>query len=419
MSDGVGDELEAVLETIRESDRIDERDKNLLLEYNRRLRRQRSRVGELRRLKNLKHLRLLAGHSQKYDVDELPEPALADTFEDSEAVGLFLDWIHATYSNEETNRDYRAALRSLGEHATDGDISDPLDEISATTPNDYRPMPDPAKMYRWEAHIQPMLDAARYTRERAMIAVAWDAGLRSGELHGLRVGDVTDHKFGLSVTVDGKKGQRSVTLVPGVPYLRRWLENHPAPDDQSAPLWSDLDTVRDVTYAMKVKMLKKPARDADMSPPSSATPTRMRKSSASYLASQGVNQAHLEDHHGWKRGSDAAARYIAVFGDANDRAIAKAHGVEVEDNDPDPIAPVECPRCSRETPRERGACVWCGQALAQETAREVDHQRTEIMESLAETTSEEVAKALMDVDEKLGGDALFSYEGALEEGTGD
>ena len=413
------EKVKYILDTIRESDQLDDRDIELLVQYNRRLRRQQSRVGVKRRLKNLKHLRLLAGHSEKYSSDELPDATLANALNDREAVGQFLDFIHATYSNEETNRDYRAALRSFGEHATDGDISAPMDEISATTSNNYQPMPDPAKMYRWQDHVQPMFDAARYTRERAMIAVAWDAGLRSGELFNLRIGDIADHKYGLSVTVDGKRGQHSVTLIPGVPYLKRWLENHPAPDDQTAPLWSDLDTVRDVSYDMKLRMLKKPARDADMTPPSSMTPTRMRKSSASYLASQGVNQAHLEDHHGWKRGSDAAARYITVFADAGDRAIAEAHGVDVEPDENDPIAPIECPRCSRETPRERGACVWCGQALAQETAREVDHQRTEIMQSLAETTSDEVAQALMSVDDKLGGDALFSYEGAADAPTGD
>lgn len=58
------------------------------------------------------------------------------------------------------------------------------------------------------------------------------------------------------------------------------------------------------------------------------TPTVFRKSSASYLASQNVSQAHLEDHHGWTRGSKIAARYIAVFDDANEREIARARGAE-------------------------------------------------------------------------------------------
>lgn len=65
-------------------------------------------------------------------------------------------------------------------------------------------------------------------------------------------------------------------------------------------------------------MLQGPARKADINH-TDITFRRMRKSSASYLASENVNQAHLESHHGWTRGSDVASRYIAVFGEANDR----------------------------------------------------------------------------------------------------
>ncbi len=88
---------------------------------------------------------------------------------------------------------------------------------------------------------------------------------------------------------------------------------------------------------MKLKILKKHARKAGVNH-CDVTFTRMRKSSASYLASDGVNQAHIEDHHGWDRGSDVASRYVAVFGDANDRAIAQAHGVDVEEDESEPIA---------------------------------------------------------------------------------
>ena len=41
--------------------------------------------------------------------------------------------------------------------------------------------------------------------------------------------------------------------------------------------------------------------------------TNFGKSSASFLSSQGMNQAHIEDHYGWVCGSDVAARYGSVF----------------------------------------------------------------------------------------------------------
>ena len=33
----------------------------------------------------------------------------------------------------------------------------------------------------------------------------------------------------------------------------------------------------------------------------------------------------------------------------------------------DPTKSIECPRCQKETPRDRGQCMWCGQALSPET----------------------------------------------------
>jgi len=91
-------------------------------------------------------------------------------------------------------------------------------------------------MLDWDEDIIPMIEACKNSRDEALIAVAFDAGARSGELQDLTVGDVNDHKHGLRIFVDGKTGQRDVTLIPSVPYLQRWLGDHPAPDDTTAPV---------------------------------------------------------------------------------------------------------------------------------------------------------------------------------------
>lgn len=74
-------------------------------------------------------------------------------------------------------------------------------------------------MLKWEKDVLPMIEETRNARDAALIAVAFDAGARSGELQELTVGDVTDAKNGLRIFVDGKMGQRSVLLIPSVPYL--------------------------------------------------------------------------------------------------------------------------------------------------------------------------------------------------------
>jgi len=62
---------------------------------------------------------------------------------------------------------------------------------------------------------------------------------------------------------------------------------------------------------MFTKILEGAAEDAGVDKP--VTFTNFRKSSASYLASQGMNQGHIEDHHGWVRGSDVADAVLTLI----------------------------------------------------------------------------------------------------------
>ena len=71
-----------------------------------------------------------------------------------------------------------------------------------------------------------MIEEARNARDATLIAVAFDAGARSGELRDLTVGDVSDAENGLRVFVDGKRDsapyfsfQASPTFSVGCPTI--------------------------------------------------------------------------------------------------------------------------------------------------------------------------------------------------------
>ena len=107
--------------------------------------------------------------------------ALGEAVDDRDTAEDIVRCIKRTYDNEETNRDFRVALRDFGKHTTEGDDVPPaLDLISSTTSRSYKPQPDPSEMLHWEDHIIPMVDACHDNRDAAIIATAWDAGTRSG-----------------------------------------------------------------------------------------------------------------------------------------------------------------------------------------------------------------------------------------------
>lgn len=378
MTNDAEDSLDRLREQIDESDALSESDRDALIAFSDQLELLQSEYSDQRHEKLLRHCAIMAGQAKRIDERDLPDVDLHRALEDRDVAEDLVRWINGRYESESSNRDYRVALRMFGKHTTPGEeIPESLEWIPTTTSRNHKPKPDPADMLHWKADVLPMIDGTRNTRDAALVAVAWDSGARSGELRALKVGNVTDHKHGLQVTVDGKTGQRTVTLIPSVPYLQRWLEDHPASDDSQAPLWSKLNTPEKPSYQQLRKSLREAAERARVTKP--VTFTNFRKSSAAHLASSGANQAHIEQHHGWTHGSDVASRYIAVFGEAADNELARIHGVEVDDEDePDPIAPIDCPRCTRKNPRDESICVWCGQALEPGAVETLEEREREV-----------------------------------------
>lgn len=360
-----------------------EREREKILEFSEEMELLRETYGWHRHRKLLRHVTRMA--------DETDEDGLvADALEDKEAAEKIVRWIHRTYDideHAECNRDYRVALRVFGRRTTDEGVNGPdtppasIDWISGTHPSDYDPSPNPAEMLEWEEDIEPMLDAATNPRDTAAIAMQFDAGLRGGELYELRVGDVDDTEHGLAVSVDGKQGQRSVDLIPSTPFVNRWLADHPTGEDDD-PLWCRLREPIQLSYQPFLDMFHRAADKAGVS--KSPTPTNLRKSNLAWLARQGMNARYIERRQGRKPGSDAVARYVAIFDEDVGDEYARIMGLEVADDDEQQdLAPLTCPRCDKETPRDEDRCVWCGQAMSPEAAEEASAATGEILDELA------------------------------------
>lgn len=387
------DRIDSLRDRVEDSDEIGDRDREILLKFSDRLDLLAQQYSDYRHEKLLRHCTIIA--------EELEDGTLVDALEDREATERIVGWINRTYENEETNRDYRSALRVFAKRVTEGeDPPESIEWIPTGTSNNYDPTPDPRNMLRWEKDVEPMIDECYNARDAAMIALQFDAGLRGGEFKDLTVDDVQDHKHGLQVTVEGKQGRRTVMLIPAVPYVHRWLDAHPDREDPDAPLWSKITKPESISDRMVSKVFDQAAERAGVTKP--VTLTNFRKSSAAFLASRNLNQAHIEEHHGWVRGSRVASRYISVFAEESEREIARVHGIDVEDEEPDPTAPLECPRCGRDTPRKEPICVWCGQAMDPQAATELDEAGERESRSLAELPpgkAEEVLEAMQVLDD--------------------
>lgn len=402
-------QLENLRKRVRESEEISEDDKQVIQQFDNRLTILADTYGLYRHIKLLRHVTIIAEN----------QSGLADSLESRDATESIVRWINETYDNANTRSDYRTAVRVFGKRVVDGVDEEPPPSISwikSGTSSDYDPSPDPRDMLDWNDDALPMVEETLNSRDGAMIAVAFDAGFRGGEFHDednpIQLRDVEENgKFGPEIVVEGRRGRRSATLTIATPYLMKWLDDHPGGDPYD-PLWSGLEKPDVISKRMVTKIFRQAADRAGVDKP--VTITNFRKSSATDLAKRGVSQVHLENHHGWVRGSRAAARYISEFQEESSREVARSRGAEIpEDDEADPTAPLECHRCGKSTPRDRSLCVWCGAAMDTETVEKAEALDDILVESLANADGDDAQK-ILDFRETVRNDPAMMAE-AIEE----
>jgi integrase len=90
-------------------------------------------------------------------------------------------------------------------------------------------------MITWEEGLE-MAEKTNSAQVKAIILTQLDAGLRPSEFVDLKFGDVERNDDFIILHVNGKTGKRDVPCWRCVPYLMRWLHDHPTKKAED-PLW--------------------------------------------------------------------------------------------------------------------------------------------------------------------------------------
>jgi len=219
-----------------------------------------------------------------------------------------------------------------------------------------------------EEEISRMIEAAVNSRDQAIIATGYEAGLRIGELATLTWGNITWTEWGAKIKVHGKTGERVIPIVMAASYLRRWLIDHPYYDLRSNSVDPEVlvfvrvnrkHAGKPLSYNMYSKIIKQAAKKAGIK--KRVYPHILRHSRATVLANK-LTEHQMNIYFGWVQGSDMPSIYVHLSGRDIEGAIKQVYGLEDKEEDKT-LKPVKCPRCAElNTPYSR-FCHKCGLPL--------------------------------------------------------
>ena len=383
--------LEAATRKLEKS-AISERNKEFIREFDRACFME--ALSKPRRIKLIGSLIILARDYLKKDFDKASKDDLKDIVIKIESVDDYSPW---------TKHSYKVILKKFYKWLKFGD--------------EYRTKLEYPKIVSWlrcglkkkdqprirasdiltEDEVKKLIDVAEYPRDKAFISMLYELGARIGEMGGLCVGEVTRDKYGYIIDLEGKTGHRTPRIVIADPHLTHWLNLHPVKDNPEAPLWiltgNRYKNKRARYGTFRALVLRLVARAGIKK---RVYPHLFRHTRVTHLLiNKQINEAQAKVYFGWVPNSTMLSEYShLISSDVND-AILAMHGIKTEQEKQSPLKPQQCPRCAIINSVDARFCHKCGSPLDVNTALELDEERKQSDDMMAELVKDpEVQKIL-------------------------
>ena len=241
----------------------------------------------------------------------------------------------------------------------------------------------PADLFTMD-ELMRIIENGRSVRDKAILALLAEWGLRVSELTSMKVKSVQLNQS--QITVSGKTGQGvPLPIIMSKPYLVMHMENmkYASPEE---PLWQSEGTWKKknvpITNAAVNKMLKQAAKDAGIKK-NRVYVHLLRHSSATRNAPL-YTTAIMNKLYRWSPTSNMHATYTHLNDNAVTEAVLRANGMALEQ----PQAQVlqkKCGACSKDNPNTFSYCQACGYNLNSPTTtlqKDVKNIRELIVEEL-------------------------------------
>jgi site-specific recombinase XerD len=218
-----------------------------------------------------------------------------------------------------------------------------------------------------EEDVLKLITACKNQRDKTIIALLWDTGMRVGELLNIMMKDINLNENISFVMVSGKTGDRRIPLVFSVPYLSVFVSDFRNNAKAEDPLLTifEHNTIgdRQLDYPHVRKLL------GDLRERSGLTkriyPHLFRHSRATNYAKLGLSEQQAKMFFGWSGDSKMVAKYTHLSGKDIDMAILKANGILDRQGEPIIQQPTvkRCVKCHEVNEFTSHNCKRCGTPL--------------------------------------------------------
>lgn len=242
--------------------------------------------------------------------------------------------------------------------------------------NKHYKLPD-TRLIPTEDDVKRLIETASHPRDKALVSVLFETGMRVGELMGMKIGDLQSTDYGFKIIIDGKTGERPIFLINSAPYLRVWLNCHPKKADANAPIWVDVATNRPWNHGEPLEycgvrgILSRLGKEAGIEG-KKLNPHIFRHGRIT-LDAKIMNESLLRKKHGWTNDSNMASVYVHLNGKDVEDAVLKQNGkLPIEESRNNTLKPISCNRCQSQNPADASYCFVCSAPLNQQSFEEIE-----------------------------------------------
>lgn len=178
-----------------------------------------------------------------------------------------------------------------------------------------------------DADLRTVINTCKNSRDRALLGVLHEGGLRAAELLNLRIKDIEHNDDRVLLHVDGKTGRRPVPIILNMPYLLRWLDDHPQRESREAFVWVGLSSRnkdQPIFHSAASRMIEKAFKRAGIKKKHNMHWFRHSRASLYYGR---MNDGELCDFFGWEKGSDMIKTYSHTKNEGAQEALNRIYNI--------------------------------------------------------------------------------------------